>query len=213
MTPAQRLDAAPHLGNERDEVDLLESQEVAALGLCEQQQVLDQSLDACHFARHQPLDPPDLVPYTGIGADGGPEPWLTEDNRSAVRAATQKSIVLLKNAGNALPLDKDTLKSIAVIGPLADRVLLDWYSGTPPYAVTPLAGIREAVGDGVTVHHADGSDYGAAAELARTADVAIVCVGNHPTGGDNSFPLFLLAGVLVTVVAGGATLALSRKGS
>jgi len=72
------------------------------------------------------------------------------------------------------------LKSIAVIGPRANEVLLDWYSGSPPYAVTPLEGIRNKVGKSVTVNYSAGD-----AEIARHADVAVVCVGNHPNGGDN----------------------------
>lgn len=44
--------------------------------------------------------------------------------------------------------------SIAVIGPLADEAFVDWYSGTPPYRVTPLAGIRDRLGsDGEAVFH------------------------------------------------------------
>jgi beta-glucosidase len=72
------------------------------------------------------------------------------------------------------------LKTIAVIGPWADQVLLDWYSGTPPYAVSTLDGIREAAGNGVKVLFADGSNPADAEALARSADVAIVVVGNHP---------------------------------
>jgi beta-glucosidase len=49
-------------------------------------------------------------------------------------------------------LDKGSLKSIAVLGPRANEVLLDWYSGTPPYRVTPLEGIRAKAGPGVTVN-------------------------------------------------------------
>ena len=64
--------------------------------------------------------------------------------------------MLLKNAGNALPLDQSKLKSIAVIGPRANEVLLDWYSGSPPYAVTPLDGIRNKVGKAVTVNYSAG---------------------------------------------------------
>ena len=45
-------------------------------------------------------------------------------------------------------------KSIAVIGPRANEVLLDWYSGQPPYAVTPLEGIKNKVGNNVTVNFA-----------------------------------------------------------
>jgi beta-glucosidase len=96
------------------------------------------------------------------------------------RLATDESIVLLKNENHALPLDKARLKSIAVIGPFADRVLLDWYSGTPPYSISSLDGIREAVGPGVQVLFSDGSNAADAATLAAKADVAIVIVGNHP---------------------------------
>jgi beta-glucosidase len=123
------------------------------------------------------LDPPGLVPYSGIGNEAE-EPWWSQKHKSFARLITQKSIVLLKNAGNALPLDRAKLKSIAVIGPRANEVLLDWYSGSPPYAVTPLEGIRNKVGGAVTVNYS-ASD----AEIARQADVAIVCVGNHPNGG------------------------------
>ncbi len=88
--------------------------------------------------------------------------------------------MLLKNENNTLPLDRTKLKTIAVIGPWADQVLLDWYSGTPPYSVSALEGIREAAGKDVKVLFADGSNPAEAAALAAKADVAIVVVGNHP---------------------------------
>jgi beta-glucosidase len=125
------------------------------------------------------LDPPERVPFANIKDTG--EPWLTDKHKSLARLVTQKSIVLLKNARGILPLDRRALKSIAVIGPRADQVLLDWYSGTPPYTVTPLAGIRNKVGPGVEVRYAADNEGGKAAELARSSDVAIVVVGNHPT--------------------------------
>ncbi len=96
-----------------------------------------------------------------------------------------ESIVLLKNDGGALPLRKGALKSVAVIGPRADSVHWDWYGGTPPHATTPLQGIRDAVGPGVTVTHAPDDEAGAAVKAARASDVAIVVVGNHPTCGPN----------------------------
>ena len=123
------------------------------------------------------LDPPADVRYAKIGSEAE-DPWLTEKHKSAARLVTQKSIVLLKNANNTLPLERSELKSIAVIGPRANEVLLDWYSGSPPYAVTPLEGIKNKVGNGVTVTYSAGD-----AEVARNADVAVVCVGNHPNGG------------------------------
>ncbi|MDX1674434.1 MAG: glycoside hydrolase family 3 C-terminal domain-containing protein, partial [Longimicrobiales bacterium] len=131
------------------------------------------------------LDPPDRVPYRAIGAGDGPEPWTTPEHRELARLVTRKSIVLLKNEAGALPLDADRLTSIAVIGPRSDEVLLDWYSGDTLYAVTPLEGIRERAGRGVSVRHASGADSAAAVALARESDVAVVVVGNHPTCGDD----------------------------
>ena len=51
-----------------------------------------------------------------------------------------ESVVLLKNENELSAAEEEAIKSIAVIGPLADSVHWDWYGGTPPYAVTPLAG-------------------------------------------------------------------------
>ena len=126
------------------------------------------------------LDPPSRVPYSSIGQETT-DPWLTDKHKSLALLAAQKSIVLLKNSSNLLPLDKKSLKSIAVIGPRANEVLLDWYSGTPPYAISPLEGIKSAVGPSVKVNYA--ADGDAAVKAARESDVAIVCVGNHPNGG------------------------------
>ena len=128
------------------------------------------------------LDPPARVPYASIGQESI-DPWLTDKHKALALLATQKSIVLLKNSANLLPLDKKLLKSIAVIGPRANEVLLDWYSGTPPYTVSPLEGIKNAVGESVKVSYAPNNDDDAAVKLARESDVAIVCVGNHPNGG------------------------------
>jgi beta-glucosidase len=92
-------------------------------------------------------------------------------------------VVLLKNANRFLPLKKRSLKSIAVIGPLAGSVHWDWYGGTPPYTVTPLQGIRDEVGPGVTVSYAASNTNNAAVNAAKSSDVAVVVVGNDPTCG------------------------------
>jgi len=126
------------------------------------------------------LDPPSRVSYARIGT-AGDDPWTSDGHKAAVRRVTDKSIVLLKNASNLLPLDAARLGSIAVVGPRASSVLLDWYSGTPPYTVSPLDGIRDRVGDRVKVGFAEDNTGGAAAALAGSSDVAIVVVGNHPT--------------------------------
>jgi beta-glucosidase len=87
----------------------------------------------------------------------------------------------LKHSQRLLPLDGTKLKSVAVIGPYADQVALDWYSGTPPYAVSPLDGIKNKLGSRVKVNFARDNSSGEAVKSARAADVAIVVVGNHPT--------------------------------
>jgi beta-glucosidase len=128
------------------------------------------------------MDPPDADPYAKIGRETGGElpPWERDSSKTLARLATDESIVLLKNDDNILPLDRTKLKTVAVIGPWTDQVLQDWYSGTWPYSVSILDGIREAAGQGIKVLFADGSDSAEAAKLARAADVAIVVVGNHP---------------------------------
>ena len=134
------------------------------------------------YLRLGEMDPPDVDPYAKIGRETAGElpPWERDSSKALARQATDESIVLLKNDSNALPLDRAKLKIVAVIGPWIDQVLQDWYSGTWPYSVTILDGIREATGPNVKVLFADGSDATEAAKLARAADAAIVVDGNHP---------------------------------
>jgi len=124
------------------------------------------------------------VPYAGIGVTDTVSPWNKPEVKAFVREVTAKSVVLLKNSSQLLPLNKSKIKSIAVIGPRANEVLLDWYSGTPPYAVSILQGIKNAVGKDVEVFYAASDEMDKATKAARKADVAIVCVGNHPYGTD-----------------------------
>ena len=112
-----------------------------------------------------------------------PEPWDSEQHRLVSQKMALESVVLLKNDKNTLPLDKSSIKSIAVIGPLADSVHWDWYGGHPPYAVTPLDGIKATVGPYVRVNYAASETNQAAVAAARESDVAIVVVGNDPTCG------------------------------
>jgi beta-glucosidase len=127
------------------------------------------------------LDPPAMVPYSSI--KDSPEPWNTDKDKAISKKMALESVVLLKNANEFLPLKKDSLKSIAVIGPLADSVQWDWYGGTPPYAVTPLQGIKDLVGPAVKVTYAATETGNAAVNAARSSDVAIVVVGNDPKCG------------------------------
>jgi beta-glucosidase len=119
-------------------------------------------------------------PYTSIGITDTIAPWTKQEARDLVRLATQKSIVLLKNQNSLLPVNKDKVKSVAVIGPSANKVISDWYSGTPPYNVSILKGIKNALGSDVIVRFAMSNKSDSAVIAAQQSDIAIVCVGNHP---------------------------------
>jgi len=113
---------------------------------------------------------------------------LTSENRAAARAAADRSMVLLKNDRETLPIGK-AIHSIAVIGPLADdkRAPLGWWSGDgkPADTVTPLAGIKLKVSPETKVSYAKGCDtqgdstagFAEAVAAARNSDVALVFVG------------------------------------
>ncbi len=124
------------------------------------------------------LDPPSQVPYAK--SDSTEEPWQTVAHKAVALQVARESIVLLKNQGRLLPLDRGKIKSIAVYGPRANRVLLGLYSGEPPYAVSPLDGLRKKLGAGVKINMGAGfmTDIGTA---AKSSNVAIVFVGNDPT--------------------------------
>ena len=126
------------------------------------------------------LDNSPQNPYSEIGIKDTIAPWTKQLTRDLVRRATEKSIVLLKNENMLLPLQKERIKSIAVIGPSAYSVISDWYSGTPPYKISILQGIKNAVGDNVIIRYAAGNKADSAVIAAKECDVAIVCIGNHP---------------------------------
>lgn len=122
----------------------------------------------------------DECPYDKMDFSDG-FPWEREEHKAAAREAARKSVVLLKNEGNILPLDKHKVHKIAVFGNRADQVIKDWYGALPAYTVTPLQGLLNAVDSNEVEIRYQQWDYdGTAQDLARWADVAIVCVGNHP---------------------------------
>jgi beta-glucosidase len=79
-----------------------------------------------------------------------------ENNRKLALQAARETITLLKNENNLAPLNPKKIKSIAVIGPNADRELLGGYSGKPRFFVSVLEGIRLKVGDRVQVPYSEG---------------------------------------------------------
>ncbi len=120
-----------------------------------------------------------------------PAPDL-ETRLELAREAARQSVVLLHDAGGILPLAHESLRSLAVIGPLADdpyEQLGTWiFDGDPGLSRTPLAAIRDLAGDAVEVRHARGvsttrsrdrSLIGEAVEAARGADAAVLFLGEE----------------------------------
>ena len=118
-------------------------------------------------------------------------PLRSEESSLLSKQIADESTVLLKNEGNLLPLDLKKIRSIAIIGPNADRIQFGDYtwSKNKEDGVTPLQGIRKLVGDQVKVNYAEGcsiaskSEKGipAAVRAARKSDVAVVFVGSSST--------------------------------
>jgi len=140
------------------------------------------------------FDDPDHVPYASI-------PYEVNDcreHRDFALEVSRQSLVLLKNEKKLLPLDRKSIKSIAVIGPNADNeeAMKANYCGTPSHMVTVLRGIQQAVEPETRVYYAEGCHLYAnrvekraepkdrlaeAVAAAQRADVAVVCLGLDPT--------------------------------
>jgi beta-glucosidase len=126
-------------------------------------------------------------PYHGTTVEGERSVLLAPEHRQVARRVAQESIVLLKNDASRLPLDS-RVKSIAVIGPLADdkvSALGSWPGrGDPQDAVTPLEGIKARAGS-VSVLYAKGcgitdtatAGFAEAVAAAKQADVAVLVLG------------------------------------
>jgi len=127
----------------------------------------------------------------------------SSEHRALAAEAARRSITLLKNENNLLPLNLNALKSIAVIGPNAAGVHLGGYSDNPGRGVSVLQGIKDKVGNRTEVLYAEGckitkeggdwfSDTAylsdpaedqklidEAVRVAKTADVALLVLGGN----------------------------------
>lgn len=120
--------------------------------------------------------------YLPVGSDEGAR---------LSRRIADESVVLLKNDNSLLPLNRNKIKKLAVIGPNAACVQFGDYtwSKNPDDGVTPLDGIRKLVGDKVEVGYSKGCSLSSldtagideAVRLARESDVAVVFVGSSST--------------------------------
>jgi len=98
------------------------------------------------------FDPPQSVPYTSI-----PKSKLDcKEHRDLALQIAKESIVLLKNQNKTLPLNQKKIKSIAVIGPNANRTVLGGYSGSPSVSITPLQGLKDKVKGNVKIRYSEG---------------------------------------------------------
>lgn len=134
------------------------------------------------------FDPQDRVPYSKI-------PMSVIGNAEHVSLAlkaAQEAMVLLTNKNHILPLDKNKIKTIAVIGPHADMFTAGGYSGKPIDAVNPMQGIKNRMTPGTEIIYAAGSEIThrrnappfnkdeelqKAVDAAKKADVAILYIG------------------------------------
>ena len=125
-----------------------------------------------------------------------------DDHRQLARQSAREVITLLKNERGLAPLDLSEYRTIAVIGPNANRTLLGGYSGVPKHEVTVLEGIKARVGDRAKVLYSEGckitiggnwnqdavvpsnpeedrKQIAEAAEVAKQADVIILAIGGN----------------------------------
>ncbi|WP_052512432.1 beta-xylosidase [Jejuia pallidilutea] len=124
-----------------------------------------------------------------------------EEHREFALEIAEKSIIMLKNDNNLLPLDVSKIKSLAVIGPNAHEErpkkgtykLLGGYSGLPPYYVSVLDGLKKKVGENVKINYAKGCNidsfskegFPEAISAAKKSDAVVLVVGSsHKTCGE-----------------------------
>jgi beta-glucosidase len=102
------------------------------------------------------------------------------EHTALAREVAEKSMVLLKNDAALLPLDRTRIKTIAVVGQLADADNTGDHGSskvTPPYSTSALKGLRDYLGSSATVLHSDGTDLGEVSRLAKDADAVVVVAG------------------------------------
>ncbi len=142
-----------------------------------------------------------------------------EKHVALAKKAADKTIILLKNEADLLPLDRKNIKSIAVIGPNADPVEFSYYSTRPNIGVSILEGITDKVGSECEIHYEKGCHITKEVEVIETetedvtlnpglytlneeidmmkkaawiaaqADVAVVCLGGSPSSSREAVTL------------------------
>lgn len=136
------------------------------------------------------FDKPEEVPFNSISYDQVDN----EEHKELNLKASRKSLVLLKNKDNLLPIDKSKIKTVGVIGPNADsrKALVGNYEGTASEYITVLEGIKSYLGQDKRVYYSEGchlfrdrvqvlgAEHDRLAEVhavTQMSDVVIVCLG------------------------------------
>ena len=125
------------------------------------------------------FDSPEKVPFNTIGY----EQVDSKEHQELNLKASKKSIVLLKNENNLLPLDQSKLKTVGVIGPNANnrKALVGNYEGTASEYITVLEGIKDYLGEDIRVYYSEGCHLfkdkvqGLGIENDRIAEARAVC--------------------------------------
>ena len=112
----------------------------------------------------------------------------TPEHIALARRVAEESVILLRNEGGLLPFDATKIRSLAVIGPNADQVQFGDYAPSKSNAdgITVLQGLRDLVGDRVTLHYAKGctlvgrstDGFANAVAAAQCSDAAVVVIGD-----------------------------------
>lgn len=126
------------------------------------------------------FDPDEKVKYANIPYDVVD----SKKHKDLALEAAHKSMVLLENKNNLLPLKKENTKTVAVIGPNADQwlMLLGNYNGVPSKAITPLEGIREKLGDQSKVLFAQGCELASGMPMFYTIPSSLLFSPADKTG-------------------------------
>jgi len=122
-----------------------------------------------------------------------PELLACDEHVSLAQEVAEKSMVLLKNDNNLLPLNKNTIRRIAVIGALAAEKNIGDYGSSrvsPPHVVTLLDGLKNytlnLATNAIDIQFNDAKDVQQACQVAKNADVVIVVAGyRHNDEGEN----------------------------
>lgn len=146
-----------------------------------------------------------MIEYGLFGPQPKPTPIPAFEHGAVARSIAEQSMVLLKNDGNLLPIDRKTVKTIALIGPYAVRAETGGGGSShviPLYTITPDNGLHAALDSYTRLNVLDGTDVDAAAAAAKRAEIAIVMVGDEDSEGhDQSLELPEAQNSLIEAVA------------